>query len=549
MMLCSPENDKNQWRTCPSCDASDLTYIFKISDHHVVECASCGLMGINPQPSDDTLAKIYGPSYFPLSGSDAEVARLRSLKEKTAEQYLDLLEDYIDRAGRKISECELLEVGSGLGDFLLAASKRCAGVVGIEYSAAAVESARSNSGKKAKIYQGEITDLPVDAKFDIVVFNDVLEHVRNPLTFLQRVHHVLAPGGFILCVIPSLDSWSARLQKSSWVEFKLEHLYYFNNANARHILYKSGFNNIGTFPSKKVLSIEYIAEHFMRHPRRFWTWLFKLAKLMLPKVLIQKHFSVVASGIVLVGAKKPIQQSMSVTVIMAVFNEASTVRQAIEGVLAKTIPNVDLDLVIVESNSSDGTREIVESFADIARVRIILQDVPLGKGNAIRAGLSLAQGDVVLIQDADLEYDFDDYDALIEPIRDGGCDFVLGSRHGGGRWKVRHFDGQPMVGFLANAVHWGLTFIINVMFRVRLTDPFTMYKVFRRAAIQGLSFSANRFDFDYEILLKLIRRGYYPKEVPVNYKARSFKQGKKVRFFRDPITWVWAIVKYRICKL
>ena len=91
--------------------------------------------------------------------------------------------------------------------------------------------------------------------------------------------------------------------------------------------------------------------------------------------------------------------------------------------------------------------------------------------------------------------------------------------------------------------------MINVLYGVRLTDPFTMYKVFRRSAIQRLTFSSNRFDFDYELLIKLIRLGYEPIEVPVNYTARSFKQGKKVRFFRDPLTWIWAIIKFRFSRL
>jgi glycosyltransferase involved in cell wall biosynthesis len=244
-----------------------------------------------------------------------------------------------------------------------------------------------------------------------------------------------------------------------------------------------------------------------------------------------------------------VHKNIRLSVIMPVFEEAATARLIIQAVLAKQISNCDLELIIVESNSSDGSREIVEGFRADPRVRIIFEDRPSGKGHAVRQGLAAATGDIVLIQDADLEYDINDYDALIAVLRDGGRTFVLGSRHRPDEWKVRHFEGQPVESFLANTVHWLLTAAINVLFGVRLTDPFTMFKVFRRSAIQGLSFSCNRFDFDYELLLKLIRKGHKPVEVPVNYRSRSFKQGKKIRFFRDPPTWVWAILNFRFVRI
>ena len=247
--------------------------------------------------------------------------------------------------------------------------------------------------------------------------------------------------------------------------------------------------------------------------------------------------------------RSDLPRNLKLSVVMAVFNEAATVRSAIEGVLAKRIKDCDINLIIIESNSSDGSREIVEQFRGNQRVHLIFEGEPCGKGHAVRQGLNAATGDVVLIQDADLEYDFGDYDALIDPLRNGGETFVLGSRHGGNKWKVRHFVGQPIVALLTNTVHWLLTYMINVLFDVRLTDPFTMFKVFRRSAIDGLKFHCNRFDFDYELLLKLIRKGHRPVEVPVNYSSRSFKEGKKVRFFRDPITWVWAILKFRFIEM
>jgi hypothetical protein len=126
---------------------------------------------------------------------------------------------------------------------------------------------------------------------------------------------------------------------------------------------------------------------------------------------------------------------------------------------------------------------------------------------------------------------------------------VLGSRHGQGGWAIRRFSDQPLQALVLNCAHWGFTFLINASFGIWLRDPFTMYKVFRRDCLSGLTFECNRFDFDWELLIKLIRRGHRPIEIPISYKSRSFKEGKKISMLRDPVTWLWALAKYRFCRL
>ena len=154
-------------------------------------------------------------------------------------------------------------------------------------------------------------------------------------------------------------------------------------------------------------------------------------------------------------------------------------------------------------------------------------------------------GDFVMIQDADLEYDLEDYEALLEPLLQNRAAFVLGSRHGGSTWKMRQFEHQPLVAAVLNQAHWFFTTLINVCFNATLKDPFTMYKVFRRDCVAGVTFESNRFDFDYELLFKIVRKGYRPIEIPVNYRSRTFTEGKKVSVTRDPWTWVCAILRFR----
>lgn len=241
----------------------------------------------------------------------------------------------------------------------------------------------------------------------------------------------------------------------------------------------------------------------------------------------------------------PAPRVNSLSVIVPVYNEIATARASLDAITAKQIPGVAIEIIVVESNSTDGSRDIVLSYQGRPRVKVILEDKPRGKGHAVRAGLGQATGDIILIQDADLEYDLADYDPLLEPILKGERAFMLGSRHGHGGFKIRHFDDQPLRAFVLNCAHWTFTLLINASLGVWLRDPFTMYKVFRRDCLAGLTFTCNRFDFDWELLIKLVRAGHRPREIPVSYKSRSFAEGKKIRIFRDPLTWIRAWAKAR----
>jgi hypothetical protein len=235
------------------------------------------------------------------------------------------------------------------------------------------------------------------------------------------------------------------------------------------------------------------------------------------------------------------------SIIVPVFNEKQTFPELMRRLLAKRLDHLGLarQIILVESNSTDGTRELVARLAGTPGVEVIWQDRPRGKGNAVRAGLEVARGDIVLIQDADLEYDLDDYDVLLAPLLEGRAAFVLGSRHSG-TVRMRKFTDQRALGAVLDTAHLFFTAVINTLYHQDLKDPFTMFKVFRRDCLYGLEFECDRFDFDHELVIKLVLKGYRPLEVPVNYCSRSFKQGKKIRFFRDPPTWIAADVKYRL---
>jgi hypothetical protein len=238
------------------------------------------------------------------------------------------------------------------------------------------------------------------------------------------------------------------------------------------------------------------------------------------------------------------------SIIVPVFNERATFPELMRALLRKRLDHLGLEreIILVESNSTDGTHELVTGFAETPGVKVIWQDRPRGKGNAVRAGLGVASGDIVLIQDADLEYDLDDYDALLAPLLEERVAFVLGSRHSG-TVRMRRFTDQRLLGAVLDSAHLFFTALINILYGQNLKDPFTMFKVFRRDCLFGLQFECDRFDFDHELVIKLVLKGYRPLEIPVNYCSRSFKQGKKIRFFRDPPTWIAADLKFRLQRL
>lgn len=221
----------------------------------------------------------------------------------------------------------------------------------------------------------------------------------------------------------------------------------------------------------------------------------------------------------------------SLTVIMPVYNEVLRIKQAIDEVVSH-MHNSSIELIIIESASTDGTKEIVQSYSTLPNVKIIFQEEPKGKGSAVRAGLNLASKEITCIFDADLEYQFKDIFTLIEPIISGEAQFVLGSR-----WVeknyIRNFQNQKWKGKLLNLIHIFGAYIINKCFAVETKDPFTMWKVFKTELVKSIVFKGNRFEWDLEIIGELAIRGIKPIELPAFYKSRDYSEGKKIKFLKD----------------
>jgi SAM-dependent methyltransferase len=500
----------------------------------------------DPQPSAAELSAIYDADYFLGAPTPEGRAQMARLKAASARGYLDELRRYRGPHGGR-----LLEVGCGTGDFLVEAQAAGYDVAGVEVSADAVRAAGARVGEHA-VRVGELPTLAPQlgvGTFDVCVLWDVLEHARNPLDLLRAARGLLRAGGVLAIATPSLDSWSARLLGARWMEIKPEHLYYFDRRTLQGALFRAGFDGVIVRPGWKVLSLDYVALHFERFTVPGFTPLLRLARRLVPSFVRHRPFRVVASGMLAFCRRAEVREPRRLSVVVPAYNESATFDTLLSGVLAKEVDGLDVEVVVVESGSTDGTREQAQAFASHPRVQLVLEDRPRGKGHAVRAGLARATGDFVLIQDADLEYDLGDYDALLAPLLRGQEAFVLGSRHGGRAHKMRTFTTEPGLAHLLNFGHWLFAALINVLFRQRLKDPFTMYKVFRRDCLFGLEPRCNRFDFDIELLVLLLRKGYRPLEIPVSYRSRSFQDGKKVSVLRDPWTWLAVLARLRFTRL
>ncbi len=227
---------------------------------------------------------------------------------------------------------------------------------------------------------------------------------------------------------------------------------------------------------------------------------------------------------------------MKLSIVIPCYNEKNTIRKVIDAVLKA--PYDDKEIIIVDDCSEDGSLEVLKTEITSLVDKILFHSVNQGKGAALRTGIQAASGDIVIIQDADLEYDPNEYPLLVEPILQNKADVVFGSRFMGGRpHRVLYFWHRIGNGFL--------TLLSNMFTNINLTDMETCYKVFRKEIIQGITIEENRFGFEPEITAKIARTGCRIYEVGISYYGRTYAEGKKINW-KDGLRAIYCILKYNL---
>ena len=229
------------------------------------------------------------------------------------------------------------------------------------------------------------------------------------------------------------------------------------------------------------------------------------------------------------------------SVVLPVYNEKKTIREIVERVLRFEI-SIEKELVIVDDFSRDGTREMLPQIQREMeatyriKLEVVLHDRNRGKGAALRTGFKHATGDIILVQDADFEYDPRDYPTLLKPMLEGRADVVFGNRFHGGAHRVLYFWH-----YVTNV---GLTFMCNLLTNLNLTDMEVGYKVFRREVLEAIALKTDRFGFEPEVTIKVSRLHVRIYEVPIMYHGRTYEEGKKITW-RDGVAAVWHILRFR----
>ena len=224
---------------------------------------------------------------------------------------------------------------------------------------------------------------------------------------------------------------------------------------------------------------------------------------------------------------------MKLSVVIPVYNEKRTLSELICRVEAVKL---DKEIIIVDDASTDGTRDLLKKYEGQERFKVIYQPKNAGKGSALRAGFDKAEGEIIIVQDGDLEYDPKEYPLLIEPILDGRADVVYGSRFLGGTHRVFFFWH-----YVGNKV---LTTLSNMCTNLCLTDMETGYKVFRRTVLDSFILKCNRFGFEPEFTSKVARHAFRIYEVPISYSGRGYEEGKKINW-KDGVAALWFIFRFR----
>jgi Zn ribbon nucleic-acid-binding protein len=510
---------------CPACQADNPRYLFHKTGVRFVRCSACGMVYVNPAraAADVNWLDIEGARPFANE-------RDRALALKDFALLLDRVATDYERSSGPLRRTLLL--GRYLRDFRsLPEAQRIGLEVAAIDDAAFARLAASDIGWAQPL----LAHAP-----QVVLLHELLETCGDPGVVLGKLIESLPASTLFVVTYTNADSLPARVMRRHWPPFFEHKTSFFSTGNLATLMARYDRVLKAQYALPVTHTASYVADRLVpASPVTRWLGATGLKDVAVPvragnRVAVFGRHAAEPGG----GEK--------LSIVLPIFNEVRYAAQVIDAVLAKPLA-IAKEVVIVESNSTDGTRDVVRRYENSPGVRVVYEDRPQGKGHAVRTGLAHVTGSIILIQDSDFEYDINDYDALLEPILQRKTNFVLGSRSLGlDDWKVRKYDSTPVRGLAMNFAQVVFAKTYDVLYQQRVTDVNTMYKVFRAECLDGLHLESNGFELDIELACKLARNGNSPMEVPVNYISRGFDEGKKIRFWRDSVTSYAAFFKYRV---
>jgi hypothetical protein len=496
---------------CPACQADSERYLFHKMGARFVCCRSCGLVYANPPAPS-------GRHYFDIEAA-GQHARPRD-RELVQQDLADIVDaaaaQFAERHGRPAADVVL--VGRALTEGPPPGTRP--GPARVLPLVAEQADRLSRDGDVTPIIER------LRPTTDVLILNELLEACSQCAVVVTQLAAALADGALVVVVFSNVGSFPARVMRRHWPRFFAYKTAYFDTDNLTRLMDRAGLRFVSMSRRRTHYTLLYILERI--GPRSIMTR-------MLRRIGVGQAVVRVSAGTCVATFEKlpDTPPSEWLSVIVPVYNEAQYVGPVLDALLAKDLC-IPKQIIVVESNSTDGSRDIVRRYEGRPGLEVIYEDRPRGKGSAVRRGLEAARGSIFLIQDADFEYDLDDYDALLEPILQRRTSFVLGSRSLGlDDWKVRRLSSSRGKALLMNLAQIAFSKTFNLLYQQRTTDVNTMFKVFRRECIEGTRFRGSGFNFDIELVCKIVSRGFPPMEIPVNYVARSFDEGKKINFISE----------------
>jgi hypothetical protein len=513
---------------CSVCRADNSEYLFYHVGVRFVRCRTCGLVYVNP--IGDAGVNYFDAARLPKHADALDRANLARDFDAILAELANAYRIANGRPpkgvlllGRYLDEYDELENAKALG----------LEVVRISDDEFASLAGGTNLGWIAQRLAGKTPD--------IVILDELLEATSAPGASLSPIVTSIPQHAWLVVHYADASSLEARTLRRYWPRFFEHKRAFFSSNNLATLMSRHGLALRSQFASPTHVTLSYAVGRAVPDAPKALRVAARAARGLGFPMPMGNRIAIFC---------RPDDEARAATreklsIVLPVYNEARYVAQVIDTILDKQL-EIDRELIIVESNSTDGTRDVVRAYEQRDGVRVIYEDAPRGKGHAVRTGLRAVTGSIVLIQDADFEYDVDDYDALLSPILQHRTHFVLGSRSLGlDDWKIRRFEGTPVRRFVLNAAQVAFSITFNALYQQRVTDMNTMFKVFRTHCLDGIDLECDRFDLDVELVCKIVKNGYDAFEVPVNYVSRGFAEGKKVSFIKDAVPCYVAMFRYR----